>query len=163
MGARKAGSLDKIDRRIIKALMERADIPIAELAKKAGLSQTPCWQRVQKLEQNGVIQKRVAIVDPKAIGLNLTVVVAIEANEHTANWLAKFTNYVTKHPQVVDVLRMAGDVDYVLKLIVEDMASYDKFYKGLIENVPLKNVSSRFVMETIKNTTVLAVPEPEDD
>lgn len=160
MGARKAGSLDKIDRKILKALMEKGDIPIAELAKKVGLSQTPCWQRVQKLEANGVITKKVAIVDPKAVGLGLTIIVSVEANEHTANWLAKFTSYINRCPEVVDVLRMAGDVDYILKLIVQDMSSYDKFYKGLIDNVPLKNVSSRFVMETIKSSTVLAIPEP---
>ncbi len=158
MGARKPNKLDAIDRKILKELMERADIPLAELSKKVGLSQTPCWQRVQKLEQNGVISKKVAIVDPQAVGLGLTVIVAIEANEHTANWLHKFTTYISRRPEVADVLRMAGDVDYILKLIVPDMASYDVFYKSLIDNVPLKNVSSRFVMETIKSTTTLAIP-----
>ncbi len=156
---RKAGKLDAIDRKILNLLMERADIPLAELSKKVGLSQTPCWQRVQKLEALGIIKRKVAIVDPDLVGLSLTIIVAIEANEHTANWLLKFSNHVNKSPEVVEVLRMAGDVDYILKLIVPDMASYDKFYKSLIDNVPLKNVSSRFVMETIKSTTALSLPE----
>ncbi len=161
MGARKPNKLDAIDRKILRELMERVDIPLAELSKKVGLSQTPCWQRVQKLEQSGIIKKRVAIVDPPSVGLGLTIVVAIEANEHTANWLAKFTHYINRCPEVAEVLRMAGDVDYILKLIVPDMAHYDKFYKSLIDNVPLKNVSSRFVMETIKSTTTLAIPDFE--
>ena len=163
MGARKAGKLDAIDRRILSALMERGDLPLAELSKKVGLSQTPCWQRVQKLQQSGVIKRQVAIVDPDLVGLKLTIIVAVEAGEHTANWLLKFTNYINRCPEVVEVLRMAGDVDYILKLVVSDMAKYDQFYKGLIDNVPLKNVSSRFVMETIKSTTVLAIPDVSED
>ncbi|MEK7660614.1 MAG: Lrp/AsnC family transcriptional regulator [Pseudomonadota bacterium] len=163
MGARKTGSLDAIDRRILIALMEKGDMALTELSKKVGLSQTPCWQRVQKLQAKGIIKKQVAIVDPSLVGLNLVVVVSIEAGEHTTNWLAKFNAYINKCPQVVEVLRMAGDIDYILKLIVQDMAVYDKFYQGLIENVPMKNVSSRFVMETIKNTTVLAIPEVNQD
>lgn len=161
MSNKKPNKLDAIDRKILKELMERVDIPLAELSKKIGLSQTPCWQRVQKLEQSGIIKKRVAIVDAPMVGLGLSIIVAIEANEHTANWLAKFTNYINRCPEVVEVLRMAGDVDYILKLIVSDMAQYDKFYKSLIDNVPLKNVSSRFVMETIKSTTTLAIPDYE--
>jgi|APTNR8051073442_1049403.scaffolds.fasta_scaffold02578_11 Lrp/AsnC family transcriptional regulator len=159
MGSRKSGNIDIIDRRILMALMERGDMPLTELSKKVGLSQTPCWQRVQKLQSKGIIKKQVAIVDPELVGLNLVVVVSIEAGEHTTNWLAKFTAYINQCPQVAEVLRMAGDIDYILKLIVPDMAHYDRFYKGLIENVPMKNVSSRFVMETIKNTTVLSLPE----
>lgn len=161
MSVKKPNKLDAIDRKILRELMERVDIPLAELSKKIGLSQTPCWQRVQKLEQSGIIKKRVAIVDAPMVGLGLSIIVAIEANEHTANWLAKFTHYINRCPEVVEVLRMAGDVDYILKLIVPDMAHYDTFYKSLIDNVPLKNVSSRFVMETIKSTTTLAIPDFE--
>lgn len=153
--------LDAIDRRILVALMERGDISLAEISKKVGLSQTPCWQRIQKLETNGVITKRVAIIDAEKVGLGLTILVSIEASEHTANWLNSFTNYVNKCPEVIEVFRMAGEVDYILKLIVSDMANYDKFYKGLIDNVDLKKVSSRFVMETMKSTSVLPIPDPK--
>lgn len=163
MVARKQSKLDAIDRRILSALMDRGDMPLVELSKKVGLSQTPCWQRVQKLEAAGIIKKRVAIVDPLLVGLDLTIIVAIEAHEHSANWLLGFTNYINKSPQVVEVLRMAGDVDYILKLIVADMGDYDRFYKGLIDNVPMKNVTSRFVMETIKSTTALALPDIKVD
>ena len=155
--------LDSIDRKILALLMDRCDISLVELSKKVGLSQTPCWQRIQKLEISGVIKKRVAIVDAKKVGLGLTIFVSIEANEHTANWLLSFAKYINKYPEVVEVFRMAGEVDYILKLIVSDMNSYDKFYQGLIENVELKKVSSRFVMETMKFTNVLPIPEPESE
>ena len=149
--------LDAIDRRILNALQERGDMPLAELAGKAGLSQTPCWKRVQKLEADGVLLKRVALVDPDKVGLSLTVFVSIEANEHSDAWLKLFTNALRKRPEVVEVYRMAGDVDYVLKVVVADIATYDAFYKSLIAAVPLKNVSSRFAMERIKSTTALSV------
>jgi Lrp/AsnC family transcriptional regulator len=149
--------LDAIDRRILNALQERGDMPLAELARKAGLSQTPCWKRVQRLEADGVIAKRVALVNPEKVGLGLTVFVAVEATEHSAEWLKRFTDAVTKRPEVTEVYRMAGDVDYMLKVIVADMAAYDAFYKTLIAAVPLKNVSSRFAMERIKATTALAL------
>lgn len=151
--------LDAIDRRILNALQEKGDLPLVELAKKAGLSQTPCWKRVQRLEADGVLTKRVALVDPEKVGLGLTVFVSVEAIEHSAAWLKRFTDTVARRPEVVEVYRMAGDVDYVLKVIVADMATYDAFYKYLIESVPSKNVSSRFAMERIKSTTVLQLHE----
>ncbi len=163
MANSKTNKLDAIDRKILALLMKNCDIPINELSKKVGLSQTPCWHRVQKLEAIGIIKGRVALVDAKMVGLGLTIIVSIEANEHTVNWLTQFTTYINKSPEVVEVLRMAGDVDYILKLIVPDMAAYDKFYKELIAKVPMKNVSSRFVMETIKSTTELALPQIAND
>lgn len=163
MSNSKANKLDAIDRKILTLLMKNCDIPINELSKKVGLSQTPCWHRVQKLEAAGIIKRRVAIIDAAKIGLGLTIIVSIEANEHSVNWLAQFTSYINKSPEVVDVLRMAGDVDYVLKLIVADMDEYDRFYKELIAKVPMKNVTSRFVMETIKSTTELAIPAAKKD
>ncbi len=152
-----AYKLDAIDRRILNALQERGDIPLAELAKKAGLSQTPCWKRVQRLEADGVLTRRVALVDPQKVGLGLTVFVAVEAAEHSAEWLRRFTDALTKRSEVIEVYRMAGDIDYMLKVVVADMAAYDAFYKSLITAVPLKNVSSRFAMEHIKATTALAL------
>ncbi len=151
--------MDQIDRKILTVLQGDANISIAELADKVGLSQTPCWKRIQKLEQSGVIIKRVALVAPEKIGLGLTVFVQIETADHSGPWLEKFAQMVSAMPEVMEFYRMAGDVDYMLRVVVADMAAYDTFYKKLIETIPLKNVTSRFAMERIKATTAYKVPE----
>jgi len=151
--------MDQIDRKILTVLQGDANISIAELADKVGLSQTPCWKRIQKLEQSGVIIKRVALVAPEKIGLGLTVFVQIETADHSGPWLDKFAQMVSSMPEVMEFYRMAGDVDYMLRVVVADMAAYDTFYKKLIETIPLKNVTSRFAMERIKATTAYKVPE----
>lgn len=158
MDVRKPVKIDKTDRKILRELTLNCDIPLLKLARKVGLSQTPCWQRVQKLEQAGIIRKRVAIIDPQSLGLGLTVIVAVEAHEHSAAWLQGFRAYLDARPEVTHVWRMAGEVDYMLKLVIADMKAYDEFYKALIEAIPLKNVSSRFVMETVKESTGYAIP-----
>ena len=150
--------MDAIDRKILTVLQGDANISIAELADRVGLSQTPCWKRIQKLEQAGVILKRVALVAPEKIGLGLTVFVQIETADHSGPWLEKFAQMVAAMPEVMEFYRMAGDVDYMLRVVVADMASYDVFYKKLISAVPLKNVTSRFAMEKIKSTTSLPIP-----
>ncbi len=150
--------MDAIDRKILIALQQDATIAIAELAARVGLSQTPCWKRVQRLEDTGVIMRRVALVDPAKIGLKLTVFVQIETADHSASWLREFARIVSAMPEVMELYRMAGEVDYMLRVVVEDMAAYDTFYKQLIEAVPLKNVTSRFAMERVKSTTAYAVP-----
>lgn len=152
--------MDKIDRKILTILQEDATISIAELASRVNLSQTPCWKRVQKLEATGYILKRVALVSPEKLGLGLTVYVSIETNDHSGEWLARFAEKVASMPEVLEFYRMAGDVDYMLRVVVAGMAEYDAFYKRLIEAAPLKNVTSRFAMERIKSTTALAVPQP---
>ena len=151
--------LDLIDRKIVAELMRDATLPIAQIAEKVGLSQTPCWKRIQKLEQAGVILKRVALVAPEKIGLGLTVFVQIETADHSGPWLDKFAQMVAAMPEVMEFYRMAGDVDYMLRVVVADMAAYDTFYKKLIETIPLKNVTSRFAMERIKATTAYKVPD----
>ena len=151
--------MDQIDRKILTVLQSDANISIAELADKVGLSQTPCWKRIQKLEQSGVIIKRVALVAPEKIGLGLTVFVQIETADHSGPWLERFAQMVSSMPEVMEFYRMAGDVDYMLRVVVADMAAYDTFYKTLIETIPLKNVTSRFAMERIKATTAYKVPE----
>lgn len=151
--------MDKIDRRILVALQQDATVSIAEIATSVGLSQTPCWKRIQKLEASGVIERRVALVSPEKIGLGLTVFVSIETSDHSAPWLANFAQTVSAMPEVMDLYRMAGDVDYMLRVVVADMAAYDAFYKRLIAAVPLKNVTSRFAMERVKSTTAYALPE----
>lgn len=150
--------MDAIDRKILTLLQEDATLSIADIAKRVHLSQTPCWKRIQKLEATGVIERRVAIVAPAKLGLGLTVFVSIETADHSAEWLAKFANAVSALPEVMEFYRMAGDVDYMLRVVVADMAAYDGFYKRLIETMPLKNVTSRFAMERIKSTTAYPVP-----
>ena len=147
--------MDAIDRRILLALQDNADISIAQLADRAGLSQTPCWKRVQKLEEAGVINRRVALLTPEKLGLGLTVFVQVEAGDHSAEWLENFAATVSARPEVMELYRMAGDVDYMMRVVVSDMASYDAFYRQLIASIPLKNVTSRFAMERIKYTTAL--------
>ena len=150
--------MDAIDRKILTILQDDSTISIAELAERVHLSQTPCWKRIQKLEANGYILKRVALVSPEKLGLGLTVFVSIETSDHSREWLGRFAETVAALPEVMEFYRMAGDVDYMLRVVVTDMAAYDAFYKRLIETIPLKNVTSRFAMERIKSTTAYAVP-----
>ena len=147
--------MDTIDRKILAVLQEDASRSVADIGKDVGLSATPCWKRIQKLEAEGVIQKRVALVDQVKVGLGITVFVSIEAGDHSAEWLEHFAREVTTMPQVMEFYRVAGDVDYMLRVVVPDVQSYDAFYKRLIAVVPLRNVTSRFAMEKIKATTAL--------
>jgi Lrp/AsnC family transcriptional regulator len=150
--------MDATDRKILAILQQDADISLAELADRVHLSQTPCWKRIHKLERAGVILGRVALVSPEKLGLGLTVFVSIETNDHSRDWLDRFAAAVSAMPEVMDFYRMAGDVDYMLRVVVADMTAYDGFYKRLIGTIPLKNVTSRFAMERIKSTTAYAVP-----
>ena len=152
--------MDAIDRKILAVLQDDAALSVAEIGSRVGLSSTPCWKRIQRLEADGVIQKRVALVDQDRIGLGVTIFVSIETGDHSQDWLARFAQVVGAMPEVMEFYRMAGDVDYMLRVIVKDMQSYDAFYKKLIETVPLKNVTSRFAMERIKQTTALPIVEP---
>ncbi len=149
--------MDAIDRKIIAVVQEDASLSVAEIGQRVGLSSTPCWKRLQKLEAEGVITGRVALIDPEKIGLGITVFVSIETGDHSEEWLARFAELVSAMPEVMEFYRMAGDVDYMLRVVVRDMQSYDTFYKKLIAAVPLKNVTSRFAMERIKSTTALPI------
>lgn len=151
--------MDSTDRKILAILQEDASLPVAEIAARVHLSQTPCWRRIQRLEEAGVIARRVAILDPEAIGLGLTVFVEIETGDHSAEWLERFAAAVAQMPEVMEVYRMAGDVDYLLRIAVANMAAYDAFYRRLIALLPLKNVTSRFAMERVKSTTAYPVAE----
>jgi Lrp/AsnC family transcriptional regulator len=150
--------MDAIDTKILMLLQENADISIAELAQQVSLSQTPCWKRVQRLEAAGVIRKRVALIDPDKVGLSLTVFVCIETSDHSGDGLQQFAEVVSAMPEVMEFYRMAGDVDYMLRVVVPDMATYDRFYKRLIGAIPLKNVTSRFAMQRVKSTTTYLLP-----
>ena len=152
--------MDSIDRKILRILQEDASLSVAEIANRVNLSQTPCWRRIQKLEESGIIKRRVALVDPEAIGLDVTVFVEIETGDHSKEWLERFAGTVSNMPDVMAVYRMAGDVDYLLQVTVSNMAAFDAFYKRLVSLIPLKNVTSRFAMERVKFTTAHPVLEP---
>jgi Lrp/AsnC family transcriptional regulator len=149
--------LDRVDRRILAILQEDASIAVAEIGARVGLSQTPCWRRIQRLREDGVIEATVALVKPEAVGCGLTVFMAIEARDHSPQWLEQFTEMVVARSEVLDVHRMAGEMDYLLRVAVPDMAAYDQFYRELIAAVPLKNVSSHFAMERVKSSTAYPV------
>ncbi len=150
--------MDAIDRKILAVLQDDASLSVAEIGSRVGLSSTPCWKRIQRLEADGVIQKRVALVDQDKIGLGITVFVSVETGDHSQAWLASFAETVGAMPEVMEFYRMAGDVDYMLRVVVPDIQGYDAFYKRLIAAVPLKNVTSRFAMEKVKSTTALPIP-----
>ncbi len=149
--------MDRIDRKLLALLQTDSTLSIAAMAAQVGLSQTPCWKRIQRLEADGVITSRVALLSPEKLGLGLTVFVSIEAGDHSPAWLAAFAAMVAACPEVVEVHRMAGDIDYMLRVVTRDIGAYDGFYKRLIAAVPIKNVSSRFSMERVKSTTALPI------
>lgn len=149
--------LDLIDRKIVAELMRDATLPIAQIADRVSLSQTPCWKRIQKLEAAGVLTGRVALADPAKLGFGLTVFVGIEAPDHSADWREAFARAMEAIPEVMEVYRMAGEMDYLLRVAVADMASFDRFYKRLTGAVPIKNVTSHFAMERMKFSTAYPV------
>lgn len=130
-------------------------MPVAEIARRVGLSSTPCWRRIQKLEEEKVIRARVALLDSKKLNVGVTVFVFIRTNRHSLEWLERFARAVDELPEVVEFYRMSGDVDYLLRVVVPDIDAYDRFYKRLITKVELSDVSSSFAMEQIKCTTAL--------
>jgi Lrp/AsnC family transcriptional regulator len=147
--------MDQIDRKILAALQDNAGRPVAEIAAAAGLSQSPCWRRIQKLEADGVIQRRVALLDAAQLNLGVTAFVAVRTNRHDPAWLETFAEAVQDIPEIVELYRMSGEVDYMLRVVVPDIASFDAVYKKLIARVPLSDVTSSFAMEQIKYTTAL--------
>jgi len=150
--------MDATDRKILALLQDDASLSVAEIGNRVGLSSTPCWKRIQRLEADGVLIKRVALIDQDKLGLGVTVFVSIETGDHSQDWLDRFAQVVGAMPEVMEFYRMAGDVDYMLRVVVTDIAGYDAFYKRMIAAVPLKNVTSRFAMEKIKSTTALPIP-----
>jgi len=147
--------LDKIDRKILSLLQKDATTPVAEIGRKVGLSTTPCWRRIQKMEEDGVIRARVAVLDPTKVNAGVTVFVSVRTNEHNDVWMRKFSSVVEDLNEVVEFYRMSGDVDYLLRVVVPDIAAYDAFYKKLISKIALSDVSSSFAMGQIKYTTAL--------
>ncbi len=147
--------IDDIDRRILNALQRDASEAIETLGKRIGLSRNACWRRIKRLEEIGVIRGRVVLCDPEALGLSLTVFIAVRTDRHDPDWLEQFTRAMSDMPEILGAYRTSGDLDYLLKARVEDVAAYDRLYQKLIRKVPLKDISASFVMEEIKETTAL--------
>lgn len=148
--------LDSMDLKILRILQEDCTRAVADIGKEVGLSTTPCWRRIQKLEEAGVILRRVAILDAEKVSACVTVFVSIKTDSHGIDWLEKFHSAVVDFPEIVEFYRMSGEVDYLLRVVVPDIAAYDEFYKKLITKIEITKVSSAFAMEQIKYTT--AVP-----
>ena len=147
--------MDEVDREIVQLLQEDASLTARELAEHVGLTPTPCWRRVQNLEAAGVITKRVALVDPAAVNLDVTALVQVRTNNHTAEWLEQFQAAIEQFPEVVEAYRTSGEIDYMLRVVVPSIDTYDQFYKRLIDAVDLYDVRTIFVMERMKQTTAL--------
>lgn len=152
-------ALDKIDRQILRLLQQDASIPIQRVAEQVGLSVNPCWRRIRRLETEGVIRGRVALVAPEQVGLGLTVFVRVKTRDHSAAWARKLNDVIAAMPEILECHRIGGDVDYLLKVVVPDMAGYDRTYRDLIDRLPaLSDVSALFSMERLKSTTGLPIP-----
>jgi Lrp/AsnC family transcriptional regulator len=147
--------VDETDRRILACLQEDATMPVAEVARRVGLSATPCWRRIQKLEEAKVVRGRVALLDGSKLNVGTTAFVFVRTSQHSAEWLQQFAAVVREMPEVVEFYRLSGQVDYLLKVVVPDIAAYDRFYKKLIGRIELSDVSTSFAMEQIKYTTAL--------
>lgn len=145
--------MDNFDRHILSLLQTNGALSLAEISDKIGLSQTPCWRRIQQLEQNGIIRKRVALLDSEKLNVGLTVFVNLKTNQHTADWVKSVHDFADSAPEVTEFYRMSGDTDYLLKVLVPDMKAYDEFYKRLIGQAGFSDVSSSFAMEQMKYTT----------
>ncbi len=147
--------MDKIDKRIIDLLQHNAGMTAREIAEEVNLTPTPCWRRMQRLESDGVITSKVALINPQDVNLSVSALVQIRTNRHSADWMEQFTKALDKFPEIIEAYRTSGEVDYMLRVVVPDMEAYDIFYKRLIEEVDLYDVSTNFVMEEMKKTTAL--------
>ncbi len=149
--------MDEMDRRILRILQEDCSLPVSDVARQVGLSNSPCWKRINRMQNDGIIRRQTAVLDAGRLGFGLTVFVSIKTGEHSSEWLEAFSNDITAMPEVMEVHRMAGEVDYMLKVVARDMESFDEFYKRLIGISALSDVTSRFSMEKLKETTTLPI------
>ena len=147
--------MDDIDRRILNCLQRDAAMPVAALAERVGISASPCWRRVQRLEETGVIRARVALLDAKQVNVGVNVFVSVRTNQHRKDWADAFCRVATNLPEVVGFYRMAGHVDYMMHIVVPSIEAYDAVYNRLIAQIDLYDVSASFAMEVLKSTTAL--------
>lgn len=147
--------MDKLDRKILDLLQQDGSLTAAEIAEKVGLSKAPCWRRIQRLKEEGVLRKTVALVDAKAVNVGTTVFAMVKTSHHEAEWSEQFVRVASEIPEVMEIHRMSGDVDYLMRIVVPDIQAYDKVYKQLINAVSFSDVTASFSLETIKSTTAL--------
>ena len=150
-------TIDRVDRNILSFLQQDATMTIKEIARRVHLSPTPCWKRIQRLEENGVIRARVALLDPAKVDAGVTVFIAIRTDRHNIEWSKKFAREMKSIPEVMEIYRMSGKVDYLLRVVVPDIAAFDRIYKTIISRIELSDVTSMFAMEQMKYTTALPV------
>ena len=148
-------ALDSIDKAILLLIQQNSDVPVSDIAEKVGLTATPCWRRIQRMEAQGIISRRVALLHARALGLTMTVFVQIKAARHDGKWLEAFSKHASSFEEVVEFYRMSGEYDYLLKVLVTDMDSFDHFYKRLVNGIDLNDVTSSFAMEQLKYTTAI--------
>jgi Lrp/AsnC family transcriptional regulator len=154
----KLNDLDATDLAILRLIQADASLSLGDIAKEVGLTQTPCWKRIRRMEETGIITGRVTLVNAEKLGLGISVFVAIETGDHSAKWIESFAQTVTDMPEIVECWRLGGDVDYLLRVVVSDMPAYDGFYRKLTARVSsLRKVTSRFAMECVKSTTALPI------
>ena len=154
----KLNDLDATDLAILRLIQEDASLSLGDIAKEVGLTQTPCWKRIRRMEETGIITGRVTLVNAEKLGLGISVFVAIETGDHSAAWIESFAKTVADMPEIVECWRLGGDVDYLLRVVVSDMTAYDGFYRKLTARVSsLRKVTSRFAMECVKSTTALPI------
>lgn len=158
-----AAALDEMDRNILSLLQQDATLPLDEIARRVGASKTPVWNRIRKMRASGVIKAEVALVDPERVGLESCFFVLVRTSQHNADWLDRFLQAVRSRPEVVEAHRLAGDIDYILKVRVTNARAYDAFYRALIKQVSIFNVTSVLSMEEIKNTTALPLGPLNDE
>ena len=153
-------NLDRIDMQLLALIQSNDSISTEAMAQQVGLSKTPCWRRIQRLEKSGYIKRHVALLDAEKLELGVSVFVQVKTNQHDASWATEFAQVVSQFPEVVEFYRMAGEYDYLLRVLVKDIPAYDQFYKRLISATALTDVTSNFAMEQIKWTTELPLPQP---
>ncbi len=149
--------MDDTDIKILRVLQEDSSLTVTDIARRVGLSASPCWKRINRLQNDGVISHQTSVLDAEKLGYGLTVFMVIRTGEHSGDWLRNFAQFVKTMPEVQEFHRMAGEIDYLLKVVVPDMKRFDQFYKRLVDTTPLAEVTSRFSMETIKQTTALPI------
>jgi Lrp/AsnC family transcriptional regulator len=147
--------MDKLDKKILEQLQKNGGLTAAELADRIGLSKAPCWRRIKRLEEEGIIKQTVALLDARSLNLGTTVFVTLKTGNHSEAWFDKFVKAVRDIPEVTEIHRMSGDVDYLMRIVVPDIDAYDVVYKRLIASVEFQDVSASFALETIKYTTAL--------
>ena len=150
--------LDALDRKILSLLQQDASLPLEEIAARAGASRTPVWNRIRRMREQGVIRGQVALLDAESLGLEACFFVLVRTTEHDADWAARFLTAVRARPEVVEAHRLAGDIEYILKVVVRNARAYDRFYQSLISEVRIQNVTALLSMEEMKATHALPIP-----